>query len=217
MGAQKSAVLPKQAWVENSKARERRLFRPKKCRKGQKSRETAFFSASPRFFLGKKHERGISNPAALLVRHRLTKPPCSSLVREKAFFLRFLDFPGALRTLWKRAKKAEKRHIGADFQEERPDTSGPKSLGLGSFFSPDCYTPICGSPTNQATHTHTHPNRVILSDGPTTTTTILEFISRGPVFHFWGTPGCRTKCPFYTMLHRENTKIFHLMCHQMPF
>ena len=44
-------------------------------------------------------------------------------VRKKAFFLRFLDFPGALRTLWKRAKKAEKgrkRPISADFQEGRP-------------------------------------------------------------------------------------------------
>ena len=27
-----------------------------------------------------------------------------------------------------------------------------------------------------------------------TTTTIFEFISRGPIFHFWGTPGCRTNC-----------------------
>ena len=26
---------------------------------------------------------------------------------KKAFFLRFLDFPGALETLWKRAKKVE--------------------------------------------------------------------------------------------------------------
>ena len=29
-------------------------------------------------------------------------------LRKKADFLRFLDFPGALQTLWKRAKKAEK-------------------------------------------------------------------------------------------------------------
>ena len=35
--------------------------------------------------------------------------------------------------------------------------------------------------------------------GPTMTTTIFEFISRGPIFHFWGTPGWRTKCPFYTV------------------
>ena len=45
--------------------------------------------------------------------------------RKKAFFLRFLDFPGALQTLRKRAKKAEKgqkRPISADFQEGRPDT-----------------------------------------------------------------------------------------------
>ena len=55
-------------------------------------------------------------------------------LRKKAFFLRFLDFPGALRTLRKRAKKAEKGRktpISADFQEGRPDTP---------------YTPICGSP-----------------------------------------------------------------------
>ena len=41
-------------------------------------------------------------------------------LRKKAFFLRFLDFPGALRALRKRAKKAEKgrkRPILADFQE----------------------------------------------------------------------------------------------------
>ena len=45
--------------------------------------------------------------------------------RKKAFFLRFLDFPGALRTLQKRAKTAEKgrkRPISADFQEGLPDT-----------------------------------------------------------------------------------------------
>ena len=46
-------------------------------------------------------------------------------LRKKAFFLRFLDFPGALRTLRKRVKKAEKgrkRPISADFLEGRPDT-----------------------------------------------------------------------------------------------
>ena len=57
----------------------------------------------------------------------------------------------------------------------------------------------------------------IIRDGPTATTTIFEFISRGPILHFWGTPGCHTKCPFYTVEHRENAKIFHLMCHQMLF
>ena len=44
---------------------------------------------------------------------------------KKAFFLRFLDFPGALRALRKRAKEAEKwrfRPISADFQAGRPDT-----------------------------------------------------------------------------------------------
>ena len=46
-------------------------------------------------------------------------------LRKNAFFLRFLDFPGALQTLRKRAKKAEKgrkRPISADFQGGRPDT-----------------------------------------------------------------------------------------------
>ena len=46
-------------------------------------------------------------------------------LRKKAFCLRFLDFPGALRTLRKRAKKAEKgrkRPILADFREGQPDT-----------------------------------------------------------------------------------------------
>ena len=46
-------------------------------------------------------------------------------LRKKAFFLLFLDFPGALRTVRKRAKKAEKgrkRPISADFREGRPDT-----------------------------------------------------------------------------------------------
>ena len=38
--------------------------------------------------------------------------------------------------------------------------------------------------------------RPLLRDGPSTTTTIFELISRGPIFHFWGTPGWRTKCPF---------------------
>ena len=36
-------------------------------------------------------------------------------LRKKAFFLRFLDFPGALGTLRKRAKKGRKRAILADF------------------------------------------------------------------------------------------------------
>ena len=46
-------------------------------------------------------------------------------LRKKAFLLRFLDFPGALRPLRKRAKKAgkgRKRPISADFQDGRPDT-----------------------------------------------------------------------------------------------
>ena len=46
-------------------------------------------------------------------------------LRKKAIFLRFLDFPGALQALRKRAKKAEKgrkRPISADFREGRPDT-----------------------------------------------------------------------------------------------
>ena len=43
-------------------------------------------------------------------------------LRKKAFFFRFLDFPGALRTLRKRAEKGRKRPISADFQEGRPDT-----------------------------------------------------------------------------------------------
>ena len=46
-------------------------------------------------------------------------------LRKKAFFLRFLDFPGALQALRKGAKKAEKgpkRPISADFREGRPDT-----------------------------------------------------------------------------------------------
>ena len=56
-----------------------------------------------------------------------------------------------------------------------------------------------------------------IRDDPDTTTTSSEFILRGPIFHFWGTPGCRTKCPFYTVEQRENTMIMHLMCHQVPF
>ena len=48
--------------------------------------------------------------------------------RKKAFFLRFLEFPGAVRALRKRAEKAEKgrkRLISADFQEGRGDTPYP--------------------------------------------------------------------------------------------
>ena len=36
--------------------------------------------------------------------------------RKKAFFLRFLDFPGALRTLRKRAKPGRKRATGGRFR-----------------------------------------------------------------------------------------------------
>ena len=53
-------------------------------------------------------------------------------------------------------------------------------------------------------------------DDPNTTTTIFEFFSRGPIFHFWGTPGCHTKCSFYTVEHHENTNNFHLICHDLP-
>ena len=45
----------------------------------------------------------------------------------------------------------------------------------------------------------------------------FEFISRGPILHFWGTPGWRPGWPFYTVEHRETTKIFHQMCHQSHF
>ena len=39
-----------------------------------------------------------------------------------------------------------------------------------------------------------------LGDGPTTTTTtIFEFISQGPIFQFRGAPGCCIKCPFCTL------------------
>ena len=54
---------------------------------------------------------------------------------------------------------------------------------------------------------------ISIRDDPSTTTTMFELISRDPVFHFWGNPGCRTKCSFYTVEHRESTKILHLMCH----
>ena len=47
---------------------------------------------------------------------------------------------------------------------------------------------------------------------------ILWFHLEGPDL-FWGAaPGCRTKCPFYTVEHRhKNTEILHLMYHQVPF
>ena len=40
-------------------------------------------------------------------------------LRKKAFFLRFLDFPGALQ---EKGEKGRKRPISADFREGRPDT-----------------------------------------------------------------------------------------------
>ena len=55
-----------------------------------------------------------------------------------------------------------------------------------------------------------------IRNGPNTTTTIFQIISQNVIFQFWGTPGWRIKCPLYTMEHSENTKIFHLMRHQMP-
>ena len=38
-----------------------------------------------------------------------------------------------------------------------------------------------------------------------------------PHFSFLGYPRMPHQMPFYTVEHRETTKIFHLMCHQMPF
>ena len=66
LGAQKSAALPKKAWVENSKTRERRLFKPKERRKGQKKQRNCAFFRLTHAFLGKKKsmERGIRVIAA---------------------------------------------------------------------------------------------------------------------------------------------------------
>ena len=36
------------------------------------------------------------------------------------------------------------------------------------------------------------------------------------MFQFWGTTGCRIKCHFYKMEHRENTMIFHQMRRRLP-
>ena len=56
-----------------------------------------------------------------------------------------------------------------------------------------------------------------LRDGPTTTTTIFEFISRGPISHF-GVPPDDAPNALSTQWNTEKTtKILHLMCHQMPF
>ena len=55
--AQKSAVLTKKTWVENSKTGKRSLLWAKKAQKRAKSRETALFSANPHF-LGEKHGKG---------------------------------------------------------------------------------------------------------------------------------------------------------------
>ena len=57
-----------------------------------------------------------------------------------------------------------------------------------------------------------------MRDGPNTTTTTSEFImiSRSPVFRFWaGVPWTSHQIPFYTVGHKENTKMSHLMCYQM--
>ena len=59
LGAQKSAVLTKKAWVENSKTGERSLFWAKKRRKGQKTEKLHVFLAKPRFYGKKSMERGI--------------------------------------------------------------------------------------------------------------------------------------------------------------
>ena len=78
--------------------------------------------------------------------------------------------------------------------------------------------PCWNFPTWQNVHTESEYvqtfRQVFVRDDPTTTTTIFGFISRGPIFHFWGTSGWRAKWPFYTVEHqmRNHTKISHLMC-----
>ena len=53
---------------------------------------------------------------------------------------------------------------------------------------------------------------------PSTTTTIFEFVSRGPPFSILGYPPMTHQMPpIYTEEHKENIKSFHLMCHQVPF
>ena len=57
-------------------------------------------------------------------------------------------------------------------------------------------------------------NQTNIREGPNTTTTVFELISRSPIFQFCvcGAPGCRIKCPFWTVEHRENAMISHSAC-----
>ena len=58
LGAQKSAVLTKKVWVENSKTGARSLFWAKKsAEKGKKAEKLRFFQLT-HAFLGKKHGKG---------------------------------------------------------------------------------------------------------------------------------------------------------------
>ena len=59
MGAQKSTVLTKKAWVENSETGERSIFGAKKsAEKGKKAEKLRFFRLIHAFFGEKKHGKG---------------------------------------------------------------------------------------------------------------------------------------------------------------
>ena len=101
-------------------------FGPKKRRKWQKSRETALFSANPRF-LGKKPGKG--DQGCLECRKwgfkRWGLKQIRGYLKKKAFSCVFWIFQvlyGPSGKGRKGAEKGRKRPISADFQDGRPDT-----------------------------------------------------------------------------------------------
>ena len=71
-------------------------------------------------------------------------------LRKNAFFLRFLDFPGALRPLRKRAKKAEKGEKGRFGRFPGRAATHPLSPHL---LHPHLRQPKCSRPSSRSTAT----------------------------------------------------------------
>ena len=65
-----------------------------------------------------------------------------------------------------------------------------------NYYEPNCNLSVLdkGQPSHDHDHSWVHPQ------------------GRAPFSVFWGTPRCRTKRPFYTQEHRENTKILRIWC-----
>ena len=116
--------------------------------------------------------------------------------------------------------------VRRDIRVDVRGISSPKTYSLGCFFVPEMRgrkgyergTPrnflhslktILTTPTPKIAKKYGPKicHKMRLRDGPNTTTTILELISRNRVLQFWGAPGCRIKCHDSKVEHKDNKSL----------